>query len=739
MNRELLDKLLTRLYARPWLLLALMTAAVLAVGHRALLIEQDNSPDTFFSANKRAQQTYHEMVATFGGDEVVLLQLGGARVDRPRDLMALRELGRELSRLPRVKRLLSVIHAGPGNAAAELEEGELPSKELATALRREAEAIGLYRELGIYRPDVPALGVAALVVMNGPNDRPELAAALDRIAKRFRARGYRPLVASLATANAAIDRETRRSLSLFMPLVVLLALVIGLLLFRSARAVAALFLPVGGAVAVGVGGLQLAGETLNLVTGVMPPLVLAVGFAGAIHLVSHYAACCCEEPTVEQAIRRTMREKFIPTAFAFLTTALGFGSLALSEVHAVRVLGLGAAGSLLVALVLVTVGTPAFLLVLKPKLDCPSHRHRLLERVARLALRWRLAVLAVGALALAFTIGGGRRVTASVDGLDLLAKDTPERVAYQSLERAGIGLGNVDLWIHTKLKDRNALLAAAPKLAKLARELQGKEQISGTIGAHDLLEIVGYRMTQRAEVPASLAALDITLEKPQRAALHRALRAYWHPKKGLKLTLLTISSDEATVRRRERLIRAAVARHFPETKLDISGHFTMLIGTPGALTRTMVESLALSAGVITLLFFVFFRSPLLVLAGMLANLMPVGLVLGLMGFLGVPLDVATVMTGSVAFGIAVDDTFHYLYHHKKSGSILCAANIAGQGIVATSIVIAGSFCALALSGFNPVVRFGLLTALAVITALGIDALLLPALVGRREAPDEGCP
>ncbi len=724
------------LFARPWLVIAVLTAAVLAVGHRALFIEQDNSPETFFSANERARQTYRQMVATFGGDEVVLMQLGGARIERPRDLLALRDLGEALKRLPRIKRLLSVIHAGPGNAAADLEDGEAPSKELAASLRREAEAIGLYRELGIYRPEVPALGVAALVVMDGPKARPELAAALATIAQRFRARGYRPLTASLATANAAIDRETRRALSLFMPLVVGLALVIGLLLFRSVRAMAALFLPVGGAVAVGVGGVALAGETLNLVTGVMPPLVLAVGFAGAIHFVSHYAVCCCEEPTLERAVRRTIREKLVPTAFAFFTTALGFASLALSEVHAVRVLGLAAAGSLLVALLLVSIGTPAFLLALRPRLRCPSHRRRLLESVARLALRWRLGVLAVGALAIAFTIAGGWQITSSVDGLDLLAKDTPERVAYQSLEHAGVGLGNVDLWIHAPANDRAALLAVAPKLARLAKELQGREQISGTIGAHDLLEIVGYRMTRRAEVPASLAALDITLEPAERWSLDNALRAYWHPQKGLKLTLLTITSDEQTVHRREALIRAAVARHFPGARLDISGHFSMLIGTPGILTRTLIESLALTAAVITLLFFAFFRSPLLVLAGMLANLMPVGLVLGLMGFFGVPLDVATVMTGSVAFGIAVDDTFHYLYHRKTSGSILRAAHIAGQGIVATSIVIAGSFCVLALSGFNPVIRFGLLTALAVVVALAIDALLLPALVGRRG--EQGC-
>jgi predicted RND superfamily exporter protein len=110
----------------------------------------------------------------------------------------------------------------------------------------------------------------------------------------------------------------------------------------------------------------------------------------------------------------------------------------------------------------------------------------------------------------------------------------------------------------------------------------------------------------------------------------------------------------------------------------------------------------------------------------------VGLVLGVMGWSGIPLDVATVMTASVAFGVAVDDTFHYLYHWRRGRSIGLAARVAGQGIVATSFVVAGGFSVLALSGFTPVVRFGLLTALAVALALLVDAVLLPALVGRRD-------
>jgi hypothetical protein len=114
------------------------------------------------------------------------------------------------------------------------------------------------------------------------------------------------------------------------------------------------------------------------------------------------------------------------------------------------------------------------------------------------------------------------------------------------------------------------------------------------------------------------------------------------------------------------------------------------------------------------------------------------MVMGAMGWLGIEVDVATVMMGSVVFGLAVDDTFHYLYHRRATGSIRCAAAIAGQGIVATSLVVAAGFASLGLSGFLPVVRFGLLSAFGVAIALGFDAIVLPALVGSRRELDMAC-
>ena len=720
-----------RVFRHPRWVLAVLTIAVIGFGHRALFVEQDNSPETLFAADPEARATYAELVRAFGGDEVVLVQLRGASVDSPEDLRALDVLERRLSEAPGVDRVYSVAQilrpAGPPSS----DEVEAPSPTQVRTVVGEVEAIGLYQELGLVNREAPALGVLAVVTMDGAAGRERLLSALEPLRDEIRANGYQPLVAGLAPANAAIDRELRRSMQIFMPLVALVALVIGWVLFRSVRALFALFLPAVGAVMLGVAGLELAGESLNLVTAVMPPLVLAIGFAGALHLVSHYASCARDESlSATAAVQRTVREKLIPTAFAFGTTAIGFASLALSDMRAVRVFGVAAGLSLTAAMVLVTLGTPSLVLILRPRLHMPAGRQELLARLARFGVRRRPWVLGVGVLAAAFLVAGATRIEQNINGMDFLPESSPERADYQQLEREELGLGNLDVWIKQDVPDERALLERAPNLSAMADELREVPGITGAMGAHELLRIVGYRMTGEPHPPSTLAPLAL-LGGETYDRLISSLRAYWHPEHGLKLTLLAVTGDEATTAEQLRRIEESAARNFPEARIEVSGQYAMLISTPGAVTRTLLGSLAVTVTIVAVLLLLLFRSVPLVLSGMVANLLPVVAIVGAMGWLGIAMDVATVMIGSVAFGLAVDDSFHMLYHRRESGSVIHAARIAGQGIVATTFVIAGGFAVLGLSGFAPVVRLGLMLSFGAVAALAVDALLLPALLGER--------
>ena len=135
---------------------------------------------------------------------------------------------------------------------------------------------------------------------------------------------------------------------------------------------------------------------------------------------------------------------------------------------------------------------------------------------------------------------------------------------------------------------------------------------------------------------------------------------------------------------------------------------------------------------------------------LLPNILPVAGVLGTMGWLGLPIDLATAMTGSVALGLAVDDTIHmalgYRHHRERrmgvEESLAATLATSGTGLRLTTIVLMAGFGLLGLSSFAPTRHFGLLTCLTLALALIADLVLVPALIRvleRRRAPQGGIP
>jgi len=721
-------RLVIRLLRRPGVVLLALALLTVAIGHRALWVVQDNSPESFFAVDQQAQATYGQVVEVFGADEVLLVELRGARLDRAADVLAVAQLAQRLGELEGVRNVMSVADS---YADPEATTPVAPTSEQLAALRQEVDALELYRKVGLARPEVPALGVVANVVLDGPAARPALIAKVRDELRAYEQAGYEPLVVGLTAAHAAVDREGRATMTLFMPLVVLFIGVIGFAIFRSVRAVVAMLLPVGGAVAIGVAILAWVGQSMNLVSGVMPPLVQAIGFAGATHLVSRYASLSRDGLLPVEAVMQTVRDKLAPTAFAYATTALGFGSLVISDVEPVRVLGAVSAVALVATLVLVTLGTPALLLVLQPRVHMPLRRRLLLERTALRALRARWPVILGGVLVLVPAALGLLQLRSNVDGMSFLSDDVPAKRDFRRLESEGLGLNPLELWIRKPVADSATLLGDAQALAEVAAAVEDEPLVTGTVGAHDVLQSLLYRATGASALGQPQAS-PVLAEATQRPEAQRQLAPFVDAEQGLRLTLLIATADADQTQALTERIEARARQAFPDAEVVVSGHYLVLIGTPGKLMGTMLHSLLATVAVITLLFFLAFRSLRLVVGGMVANLSPVVLVVGFMGWLDISVDVATVMVGSVAFGVAVDDTFHYLHHRAKSGSIVKAAAIAGQGIVATTFMIAGGFAVLGLSGFGPVRSFGLLTALAVFGALTIDAVLLPALVGDRD-------
>jgi hypothetical protein len=175
----------------------------------------------------------------------------------------------------------------------------------------------------------------------------------------------------------------------------------------------------------------------------------------------------------------------------------------------------------------------------------------------------------------------------------------------------------------------------------------------------------------------------------------------------------------------------------PENRYILSNLFVLYQDLLQQLFRSQILTLGIVFVVLTLTFLAIFRSVRIALIGIAPNILSTLAVLGVMGWLGIPLDLMTITIAAIAMGIAVDDTIHYIHRYQeelKDSSADKAVERShasvGYAILYTSLIIILGFSMLVFSEFIPSVLFGLLTGFAMLAALIFDLCLLPVLLNR---------
>jgi predicted RND superfamily exporter protein len=157
-------------------------------------------------------------------------------------------------------------------------------------------------------------------------------------------------------------------------------------------------------------------------------------------------------------------------------------------------------------------------------------------------------------------------------------------------------------------------------------------------------------------------------------------------------------------------------------------------------TDTLIYSLSLAILLVSIVMLMIFKQIRIVWVFLLPNILPVILVVGLMGWIGISIDIGVAIAGAIIIGVAVDDTIHFLVKYfdaRERGLSLEDSfdevlKYAGKAILFTTIILSLAFSIFAFSLFAPNQNFGIVTAFALIVALIVDLLLLPALLSLTE-------
>jgi predicted RND superfamily exporter protein len=316
--------------------------------------------------------------------------------------------------------------------------------------------------------------------------------------------------------------------------------------------------------------------------------------------------------------------------------------------------------------------------------------------------------------------------------LNFFQKNSSIARAYGFIENVLTGLSPIEIVISVTGEQGKDELLSENNLNKI-RNLQGfLEQKKGVVSSQSAADIFQDR------TKIDLLDLLFLSKAPLYAALDAGLKEFVN-KKG---TATRVSVKARTLASEQYLtlisdIDEYLVQNFRGgLRAYTTGAVPVIVEMQNILLGNLVKSFAVAFAVISTVFLLIFRSLKKTVICMLPNLLPVIVILGFMGWTRIKLDVATVMIASIAIGIAVDDTIHFVFRYKQECSagadsaqaILSTLSSTGTAIVWTSLVIFCGFLVLCFSGFKPMIFFGLLTGVTIITALAGDLVMLPALL-----------
>ena len=560
--------------------------------------------------------------------------------------------------------------------------------------------------------------------------------------------GFEVHFEGVPTVKALMVHYIERGMLIFGTASTLLLGLVLFVFFRSLRGVALPALVVFFALIWTLGLMGATGGALDTISSLIFALILVVGVGDTVHILVHYQEEYFNRGDRNEALLNTMRRMFTPCLLTSVTTAIGFASLVTIRIPPIQRFGLYAATGVLAAFVISILLAPAVLRLL-PK---PSEQQRLryrtgflhgaLVRLGEFNLVRRRAILVVAFLLLVGAGFGINRIQVETRVSEFFHPWSPIVRGYRFLEQ------NLTPPIPMEI-----VFEAAPDTFKEPATWQWIEQLNSNLEAialvghvasyGDVLKELNWAFQGGDEaggtrtIPTTrqaIAQYSLVFQMGGPENFERLVNNSFS-KAHISLRLADSSSaEQAEVIAR---IRSLVAQHAPSSvRWDVTGGTVVYVSVVEALIDGQIRSLTMAMVVITLLITLLFRSIRIGLLSMIPNVLPILTMLGLMGWLGLPLDTNTVMIGPITLGIAVDDTIHFITRYRRELKVQGSSTLAmkgtllttGRALMSTSIILAAGFSVTILSSFRPQAILGGLGGTTIMLALIADLILLPAVL-----------
>lgn len=668
-----------------------------------------------------------------------------------------RTFSEELKEVGGVESVLSILDVVDLSKNEEEKAFELSSLFESVSSQKELDVqYERFRNLPFYKDRLISNGAAAMV-LSLDNDyissdkRNELVRKIIELGSKYSVETNKSVYYSGLPYLRTINSELiRKEVGLFIFLAFLVTSIILYIFFKSFKAMFISILVVGIGVVWSFGTLGLLDYEITILSALIPPLLIVIGIPNSIFLINKFHNEFKTHGNKSLSLIRMIKRVGNITILTNTTTALGFATFILTSSQDLRQFGLVASINIFAVFLLSLLLIPILLSYLKP----PKARHvKHLDRVwvnkfIKTITHWvkykREYVYIYTSIIIAIAIVGVFQIRSTGNITDDIPTDSELFQGIQFFEDNFNSVLPLEITIDTHRKNGITKLSTLKRLDRLADTLATYEQFSNSLS---VLDVVKY--SKQAIYNGDPDFYDLPNSQEKNWLLNYTKNSNVPPdwmssfvdqdRQVGRISLQITDIGTSEMKDIKTKLRAQIDEIFDPEKYDvkITGSSVVFLEGTTYLVKNLFISLALAVLLISMFMAWMFNSFRMVIVSLVPNLIPLLLTAAIMGFFGIAIKPSTILVFSIAFGISVDDTIHFLAKYRQElkynnfnikNAVIVAIKETGISMIYTSIVLFFGFSIFITSQFGGTIALGLLVSITLLIALLANLVVLPSLL-----------
>ncbi len=551
----------------------------------------------------------------------------------------------------------------------------------------------------------------------------------------------------IRTLNAKMILD---EIGLFVLMATLVTTLIFFFFFRSYRAtfISMSIVVIGVMWAFGIIGLL--GFEITVLTALIPPIIIVIGVPNCIFLINKYQNEIKKHGNQARSLQRVISKVGNATLMTNMTTACGFATFTLTNSSLLREFGIVASINIMMIFLLSLLMIP----IIYSFMSIPNKKHLehlnrewmsgFINWMERMVKHRRVSVYFISVFALMLSIVGIYEIRLSGTIIDDMPKKADFYQDIRFFETHFKGVMPIEIMIDTKRANGATRLSTLNRMNKLESDLLEIPELSSPVSA---VSVAKYLKQSYYNGNPKYFQLPTRQQDNFIRAHAKNLKGEVNFLKSLvdptgQFARITVMLQDVTTERMEAIemeVKKSIDKHFAADRFNVSitGKALGYLKGTRFLVRNLVVSLGLAILLIALFMAYMFRSFRMILISLLPNVIPLILTAGMMGFLGIAIKPSTILVFSVAFGISVDDTIHFLVKYRQElkatrwnikKAVYSALHETGVSMFYTSIVLLFGFSVFMISSYGGTVALGGLVSATLLFAMLANLILLPSLL-----------